>query len=203
MKKLICFILCMCTVFQMSGCGTSVGKENNDSETYAEFLSEYNLIIEQINSMNQNTKIVASYIIKIWDEVGPSSASKYIELMEEIPSLEALREEYRSYWLDLDDILVNTGYAPDCWECIEEYQTALKEIEGAQTVIEEEYDSLKNGAGKEYKDAMNALKEYYVESFAYAEFVIEPSGNLLNYSNTVETYESSISSLRKSAELEK
>lgn len=56
---------------------------------------------------------------------------------------------------------------------------------------------------KKYGDKFNLddLKDYYIESITYAEYASDVDGSYITYSQTLNDYQTSISKLKKLAEI--
>ena len=62
---------------------------------------------------------------------------------------------------------------------------------------------MKDKFGVDHEDGIKALRDYYIKAESYADFAVNPSGNLLNYHSNHETYNKEMNELKSNAEFDK
>lgn len=162
--------------------------------------TEYDSIMESIETMNENSKFASNVVISMWDYIGPEKVMTYLNAMLTAESQHDIEGMMTSYYIGK---VFDVSSTKDEYDICVKYQEANTNIISLQEDIKKSIKSLKDFAGDEHEDGISALTEYYVTSSAYGEFAMNPSGSLLNYQSDCKDYENKIIELQKAAELAK
>ena len=141
-----------------------------------DYSSSFDTLIGMIESLGEMADAVTLINIALWEEVGPSDVAKYIQYVLSIGQF-GDTEYQGTYTLKrIKKVLGQYDYL----NLSQSYYTASdslpKYLEVAKIILRQERDKYPDHA-----NAFKALQEYYIKLAAYAEFALNPSGNLINY----------------------
>ena len=220
MKKLVALLLLFAIALSLVACGEDSSNTQNSEAQFqkAQFQKKYTEIYSKIKTMNENCVSYTDDIYFIWDVVGAEDAAGTIEYML------GMTNSFDTYW---DDTTIggmynwyeyllagemgwtrNTSFGIADSESAEEFHTWCMELQKEHNTIKslndeisEQIKELRTTYRDDFSYEVDLLNELYVEASAFADFSLEPSGNLLSYGNNKSTYADKVSKLLKSADL--
>ena len=166
-----------------------------DTKSEEDFKKQYALIIAAIDVLNVNSDFVGATHATIWDNVGVKDVATYVKYV---------REYYND---ESRDVLICKAYGVSAYgtekekvyDYAEQYVNSLAEIDTKMVEIDEMYKTINSTYGNDYN--ISDLKEYYLESSAYAEFAKELDGSYITYCQTLNDYQDNLTKLKKAAEI--
>ena len=194
-NKVLVILLTLAMAISMAACGSKTSETANrgveseeakekeaveDTKSEEVFKDQYALIIDAIYSLNVNSDYVGEYVMYVREFYNDESMDGLICDAYGVSPFNGAdkREAY--------------GYA-------EQYVNSLAEIDTIMAEIDEMYKDINSTYGNDYN--ISDLKEYYLESSAYAEFVKELDGSYLTYCQTINSYQDNLAKLKKAAEI--
>lgn len=184
---------------------------------------EYCALVSRIKELNENSDMITSQIYEIWDFVGVDLVSYALiclrGITDETP-LEAYKlsqagkeSDWDDYWKDPVAVVKYTLYEDDkiyknlnentiadtVSACIA-FNTICDAIDSENTALADDVKSFKNNCSDKYKDAMDNMSEWYLESSLYADFALNESGSLTSYREQKDEYGEKMKRYQKIAE---
>ena len=210
-NKVLVILLTLSMAISMAACGSKTSETANrgveseeakekeaveDTKSEEVFKDQYALIIDAIYSLNVNSDYVGETHATIWDNVGVDDVVKYVMYVREFYNDESMDglicDAYGVSPFNGADKREAYGYA-------EQYVNSLAEIDTIMAEIDEMYKTINSTYGNDYN--ISDLKEYYLESSAYAEFAKELDGSYITYCQTLNDYQDNLTKLKKAAEI--
>jgi len=201
----------MCLSALMILCSVIASVQAED--TSIDYVEEFDSILSELQQLTHNASYMATVNIVIWDNVGVEEAAEHIKLIREYD----LSNYYSDYDRKRIRMFVNafSGQGTDYFSYISYYQDAYDSLSEKTISRNTQYNGIKltdvsnsikqlrDKYESEHSNGINALKEYLIKLQSYADFVINPSGNLMSYHSNNETYKNELEELKRNAEFEK
>ena len=205
-KRWVCLVLAFLITI-ISGCTSSNSYESKVSEpvlsepilSEEEFEKLYDEIMTNLDSLNMNSEYVGAIHSEIWNNVGVEDV---------VSTIEQIRSYYNSDSFEYYDTIVATAFGVSMFneydthkalEYVDTYMNALSKIESLLQVLDQKYTELNRKYGSLY--SIDDLKDYYIESIAYAEYACEVDGSYVSYNQALNQFKTNISKLKKAAEI--
>lgn len=208
LKKLILILLVLSISFVLVACSNNSSNNNTSSQqvteiptdtpvptTALDYSSEFDKVLASIDKIGDNADLVATYNKAVWAEAGPSSVSYCLKILLTATDADSVSNGDLRVAFHTSDNYILYSYA-------QKYQKAYKAIADTESV-KEGIKSLKSSFGDAHSDAVSALQTYYIKAVSYAEFAMNPSGNLLNYNKNHEEFKKEMSELKANADFSK
>lgn len=184
---------------------------------------EYCDLVSRIKEMNENSDIITSQIYEIWDFIGVELISEALicirGITDEAP-LEAYKlsqagedSDWDDYWKSPVAVVKYTLYEDDrLYEDFNEetiadtvstciaFNTICNAIDSENTALADDVKAFKKSCSDEYKEAMDNMNEWYLESSLYADFALNESGSLTSYRAQKDEYAEKMTRYQKIAE---
>lgn len=197
-KRFSALLLASVLVLSLTACGNSQSQidEPKIDEPKVDYDKEFDALMERIEGLSEHANYVSSANTLVWQEVGPSEVSDKLSIM--------LSARERFDLIDEDEICgaFRAGYS-GVWPYIEKYQEGYEALSNELDLLKADIKALKDACGDDHADGIAALQNYYIKLQAYAEFALEPSGNLMNYHSNHESFENDMAELKAAAEFDK
>ena len=87
------------------------------------------------------------------------------------------------------------------WEIVEVYQTIYKAIKEKKETITSSMKEFRSKYKDKHAEEVSYLYDFYSETVAYADAVLDPSGSYNSFSNSISEYRNKLSKLRTTADL--
>lgn len=222
MKKFVIWSVMVCMLFFITGCGSNDStKEKNASDLYSE---DYDKIYDDLELTISYSNDICDFL-DYWinqsgagDQAGMNyyticmTVSKPEDFGQSIDSILALARLYEHMGIDNSEMRSNesaydygmrTGACEKVYDYCKQLQDEMLFLSNVQETLETQMMDFKEKYYDDHTDAFNSLKEYYLETISYAEFAIEPSGTVAEYSATRDEYKRNIDKLASKAKIDK
>lgn len=206
MKRVLSLICAVWMLVALAACG-------NPDEGYNE---AYEDALKEIAALNEATDDIADYNLAAWDKVGADNVIYFLDMSATAQSIADVGEglAWKTDYPLMDKVFDTNvqhanGMANQQKEITDKviphfvsYQEALKTAEDKDAAIKNLIKDLKERYGEKHAEAIDALSQYYLDSSSYYEYVMELTGkNLMTYQSEIGTFQTTIVSSRKAAEL--
>ena len=188
----------------------------------------YESLVIRCSEMNKQSSILSSGVIQVWEEFGGQDFWKWFDdvlLFKDENTLQELKDYYATteepdnwnlsvwcagYALDKAAFSDKDGVAklPETDEEVAYAVALATPIGRAYNVLPGMDDSIQKDVAQfikdykeQYSDECNVLREWSLESSSFADFALEPSGNLADYKSKLEEYNTMMSRFQKEAEM--
>lgn len=197
-KKILIMGLLLIFCLSFVACG-STGASNETAQLMA-----------TLEGISTASDYVTSVTYTVWDEAGPEKVASVLYYMagvkvgDDLDSLIGhgtyIEEGLEAY--GYEGYSHTHGYPSEEKEefatICSTYGSSLATISANISKAEELIVTIK----EKDEDTYEAIKDYYIATIEYGEFALNPSGSLISYARSVSEYKSTVSALKKSAELD-
>ena len=179
MKKSLSVCVVLLLIFSMMAVSFSE-TTTEEVKLTGDYSSDFDLVLNRITELGDNADIVASINTLVWQAAGPETAmsalAKLLEIGEkgttdDVSWYTLYRDDYREAFGSYDEY-THVTYAKKYYEA---YTSVSSEVEVVKNYVKELKNTYPDRSG-----AIDALKAYYIKASAYADFAINPSGNLMS-----------------------
>ncbi len=214
MKKIICGILALVMLFSLCSCGS---KDDG-------FDAEHSAIITQIKQLNEDASAIASVIYVTWSNVGVSDFNTFFGALCSITEGTTLDDvkitrlgaaacciDPKKYY---DDSLENNWNLRNAVEALSadsaeaerilnaciSFTNLYNSLEAADSTLGANVKAFQTEFSKNHSEKTDNISQWYLESSMFVEFVLKPSGSLVEFGNKIEEYEEAFTRFSKVAE---
>lgn len=222
MKKFVIWSMVVLLCMILTGCGSSDStKEEDISDLYS---NDYDMISSDLELIISYSDDICDFL-DYWisqSGVGVQAGMNYYTICmtvskpedfgQSIDSILTLAKLYEHLGIDASEMRSNesaydygmrTGACEKVYEFCKQMQDKMLFLSDAQETLETQMIDFKEKYIDDHTDAFNSLKEYYLETISYAEFAIEPSGTVAEFSSTRDEYKRNIEKLASKAKIDK
>ena len=186
MRKFIMSILLPVMFLSLTSCSSPDGYDTT-----------FDNLVARIDSLHDCADNVSTINIMVWQEVGPEYVSMYLNdiMVANIDDSGIIYSTMYKIFDTYDKSKLETYFELYCNSC----NALSNDIASLKSDIKKLIDSY----GKDHSAAVSALQDYFTKLESYANFALNPSGNLINYSANHGAYENEMQELKSTAEFEK
>lgn len=207
----------VCLISGTTGCSEKGCSEKEDG--YSQAYDDLFNILEKMNASSDEVCEMTYYFV---DDAGASAGMSYMAAALTVQSAEDVGKTpdnrcmagslYGYLGIDDSDMLtyetvmdygMRTGSYEKVYNKCTEIQENYNYLVNTKDTIEQQMLDFKEQYGEKHKDGVDSLKEYYLETVSYADFALEPSGTVGEYSSTCSEFQNNVEKTKSSAKIDK